>query len=151
MKISPNNRKPVVLLVENNQDDVELTRLAFAECGVAHELVVAWDGEEALDYLFAAGKYSARPDTKMPHLVLLDMALPKKNGVGVLKTLRTARMGRFPPVVMLTSSSQDSDVFDSYMYGANSYIQKPVDYGHFVAGVRMLAQYWLVLNVEAGT
>lgn len=141
------NNVPVVLLVENNPDDVELTRLAFAECGVAHELIVVWDGEEALDYLFTRGRYAGLSSKMVPQLVLMDMALPKIDGWEVLKVLRRTELGRTPPVVMLTSSNQRSDVKNSYLSGANSYIQKPVDFSQFVSVVRMLAQYWLKMNL----
>lgn len=144
--------KHTILLVEDNSDDEELTRLAFKECKFAYELVVAKDGQDALDYLFAAGKYSARDVCDMPQLVLLDLKLPKVSGLEVLKRVRADGRTRFLPVVVLTSSREEQDLIDSYSLGANSYIQKPVDFNRFIDAVCQLGLYWLVLNetVTAG-
>jgi two-component system response regulator len=138
--------KHTILLVEDNSDDEELTRLAFRECKFAYELVVARDGQDALDYLFAAGKYSARDVCDMPQLVLLDLKLPKVSGLEVLKRVRADGRTRFLPVVVLTSSREEQDLIDSYSLGANSYIQKPVDFNRFIDAVCQLGLYWLVLN-----
>ena len=143
--------KHTVLLVEDNPDDEELTRLAFKECKFAYELVIVRDGSEALDYLFASGKYSARDACDMPRLVLLDLKLPKLNGLEVLKRVRANASTRFLPVVVLTSSKEEQDLIDSYSLGANSYIQKPVDFNQFTDAVCQLGQYWLVLNEPVGT
>lgn len=144
--------KHTILLVEDNSDDEELTRLAFKECKFAYELVVVKDGQDALDYLFAAGKYSARDVCDMPQLVLLDLKLPKVSGLEVLKRVRADERTRFLPVVVLTSSREEQDLIDSYSLGANSYIQKPVDFNRFIDAVCQLGLYWLVLNetVTAG-
>lgn len=144
--------KHTILLVEDNSDDEELTRLAFKECKFAYELVVVKDGQDALDYLFAAGKYSARDVCDMPQLVLLDLKLPKVSGLEVLKRVRADERARFLPVVVLTSSREEQDLIDSYSLGANSYIQKPVDFNRFIDAVCQLGLYWLVLNetVTAG-
>lgn len=140
------NCKPVVLLVEDNSDDEELTRLAFGECEFASELVVVRDGQEALDYLFVVGKYSARDICDMPRVVLLDLKLPKVSGLEVLKRVRAHATTRFIPVVVLTSSKEEKDMVDSYSLGANSYIQKPVDFDRFAEAICQIGLYWLELN-----
>jgi len=142
--------KHIILLVEDNPDDEELTRLAFKECKFAHELVVARDGQDALDYLFATGKYSARDACDTPQLVLLDLKLPKVNGLEVLRRMRANAITRFLPVVVLTSSKQEQDLIDSYSLGANSYIQKPVDFNQFSDTICQLGLYWLILNEPVG-
>jgi len=136
----------IILLVEDNPDDEELTRLAFAESQIANELVVARDGQEALDYLFATGKYVGRDVGVRPQLILLDMKLPKVDGLEVLRGIRADERTKFLPVVVLTSSKEESDLVESYTLGVNSYIQKPVDFTQFVDAVRQLGLYWLVLN-----
>lgn len=145
------NDKYSVLLVEDNLDDGELTRLAFRECRFPCELVVVRDGQDALDYLFAAGKYSARDVCQMPQLVLLDLKLPKMNGLEVLKRVRADARTRFLPVVVLTSSKEEQDLIDSYSLGANSYIQKPVSFNQFIDTVSQLGMYWMGLNESAYT
>jgi two-component system response regulator len=130
---------PTILLVEDNPDDEELTRIAFEESNLANQLVVARDGVEALEYLLD----SQRP---LPQMVLLDLKLPKLNGLEVLRRLRADERTRFLPVVILTSSDEERDLFDSYGLGANSYVRKPVDFAQFVESVRQLGLYWLVLN-----
>lgn len=139
----------VILLVEDNPDDEELTRLAFEESRVANKLVVVRDGQEALDYLFATGKYTGRDVNEMPQVILLDLKLPKVDGLEVLHILRADERTKLLPVVVLTSSKEEQDLIDSYSLGANSYIQKPVDYLQFVDSVRQLGLYWLVLNQTA--
>lgn len=138
-----------VLLVEDNPDDVELAKLAFKECKFPHELVVASDGQDALDYLFASRKYSARDASNVPQLALLDLKLPKMNGLEVLKRVRADERTRFLPVVVLTSSKEEQDLVDSYSLGANSYIQKPVSFNQFIDTVSQLGMYWMGLNEPA--
>lgn len=136
----------IILLVEDNPDDEELTRLAFAESRVANELVVVRDGQEALDYLFAGGNYTDRDVCIRPQLILLDLKLPKIDGLEVLRRIRADELTRFLSVVVLTSSKEESDLVESYSLGANSYIQKPVDFSQFIDAVRQLGLYWLALN-----
>jgi two-component system response regulator len=139
--------KKVILLVEDNPDDEELTRLALQESRLLNELVVARDGEEALEYLFdTKGKGNA-----LLHLVLLDLKLPKVDGLEVLKRLRANERTRFLPVVILTSSKEEKDLLSGYSLGCNSYIQKPVDFAQFVEAIVQLRMYWLVLNVPVQT
>ncbi|MDO8812982.1 MAG: response regulator [Gallionella sp.] len=145
------NKNHVILLVEDNQDDEELTRLAFKECKFATELVVVRDGQEALDYLFATGKYSGRDVCDQPQVVLLDLKLPKVDGLEVLHRIRADERTKCLPVVILTSSKQEQDMVAGYSLGANSYIQKPVDFNQFIDAVRQLGLYWLVLNETAVT
>lgn len=139
-------KNKVVLLVEDNPDDEELTRLAFEECRLANELIIVRDGQEALDYLFETGKYSGRDDNEVPQVILLDLKLPKVDGLEVLRRVRADERTRLLPVVVLTSSKEEQDMIESYSLGANSYIQKQVDYLQFVEAVRQLGLYWLVLN-----
>lgn len=139
-------KNKIVLLVEDNPDDEELTRLAFDECRLANKLVVVRDGQEALDYLFATGKYSDRDIREVPQLILLDLKLPKVDGLEVLQRVRTDDRTKLLPVVILTSSKEEQDLVESYSLGASSYIQKPVDYLQFVEAVRQIGMYWLVLN-----
>ena len=135
-----------MLLVEDNPDDEELTRIAFKECHLANELVVVRDGQEALDYLFLTGKYAGRDIPELPQVMLLDLKLPKVDGLEVLARVRSDERTRQLPVVVLTSSKEEKDLVDCYSLGASSYIQKPVDYLQFVEAVRQLGLYWLVLN-----
>jgi two-component system response regulator len=136
----------VILLVEDNRDDVELTKLALERQGIACEMVVARNGIEALDYLFARGRHAGRDISKMPLLVLLDLKLPKVSGLEVLKQIRADPRTRFLPVVVLTSSLEDKDVGQSYSLGANSYVRKPVDFDQFKEAASQLGVYWLLLN-----
>jgi two-component system response regulator len=140
------NRSRNILLVEDNPDDVELTLRAFRESKLANEIVVVRDGKEALDYLFCDGAYAGRDPASAPEVVLLDLKLPKIDGLEVLRRLRADERTRRQPVVVLTSSSEQKDIITSYDYGANSFIRKPVDYAQFLEAVKHLGLYWLVLN-----
>lgn len=135
-----------ILLVEDNPDDEELTLLSLRKNNIAHEIVVVRDGVEAIDYLFGNGRYASRDVSNAPTVILLDLKLPKLDGLGVLKRLRADERTRSLPVVVLTSSSQDADVIASYNLGANSYVRKPVEFGAFVEAVSSLGLYWVVLN-----
>ena len=135
-----------ILLVEDNPDDVELTRIAFTQAKIANKLVVARDGAEALDYLFARGRHADRDTAELPSIVLLDLNLPKVDGREVLQAIRGNELTRSVPVVVLTTSIEPFDVEASYALGVNSYIQKPVDFEHFVWAVQQVGLYWLVLN-----
>jgi two-component system response regulator len=136
----------VVLLVEDNPDDVDLTLRAFKKNNLANEIVVAGDGVEALDYLFGTGAYAGRDLSDMPQLVLLDLKLPRVDGLEVLRRIRADERTRFLPVVILTTSKEQPDMLQSYNLGANSYIRKPVDFSEFTEAARQLGLYWLVLN-----
>jgi CheY-like chemotaxis protein len=136
----------VILLVEDNPDDVELTRIAFVEAKLANRLVVVSDGVEALDYLFARGAHAGRDPNDLPSIVLLDLNLPKVDGREVLQAIRADERTRSLPVVVLTTSAEPFDVEASYALGVNSYIQKPVDFEQFVWAVKQVGLYWLVLN-----
>jgi CheY-like chemotaxis protein len=136
----------VILLVEDNPSDVGLTQRALAKSHLANELVVAEDGQEALDYLFGSGKYSSRDVSEMPALVLLDLKLPRVDGLEVLRQVRADQRTHRLPVVIMTTSKEEQDVAQSYDLGANSYIRKPVDFKQFVDSVGHLGLYWLVLN-----
>ena len=135
-----------ILLVEDNPDDVELTRIAFAEAGLDHRLEVVGDGAQALDYLFARGAYAHRANAKPPSIVLLDLNLPKLDGREVLEAIRGNPATHHLPVVVLTTSTEPFDVDASYALGANSYIRKPVGFEQFVWAVKQVGLYWLVLN-----
>jgi CheY-like chemotaxis protein len=136
----------VILLVEDNPSDVGLTKRAFEKHRIGNELVVVEDGQEALDYLFGTGAYAGRDIKAFPSVVLLDLKLPKVDGLEVLKRIRAHDLTRRLPVVVLTSSREEQDVAMSYDLGANSYIRKPVDFQQFAEAVRTLGLYWLVLN-----
>jgi two-component system, response regulator len=135
-----------ILLVEDNPDDEALTIRALKKNNIRNAVVVARDGAEALDYLFGKGIYEGRDTTVFPQIILLDLKLPKVNGLEVLRAIRADERTKRLPVVILTSSKQDRDVLDGYDLGANSYIQKPVDFTAFAEAVRQLGLYWLVLN-----
>jgi two-component system, response regulator len=134
----------VILLVEDNPDDEALTRRALAKNNIHNTIVVAHDGVEALDCVFGTGPYEGSPVA--PVLMLLDLKLPRVDGLEVLRRVRAHAHTRLLPVVILTSSKEESDVVNGYGLGANSYIRKPVDFGQFVDAVRQLGLYWLVLN-----
>ena len=140
-----------ILLVEDNPDDVELTRIAFAEAKIANDLIVMGDGAQALDYLFARGDYSDRDPTDLPSIILLDLNLPKVDGREVLQAIRANAATKSLPVVVLTTSAEPFDVEASYALGVNSYIQKPVNFEQFVWAVKQVGLYWLVLNQPART
>ena len=133
-----------ILLVEDNPDDEALTRRALAKNNIQNEILVARDGAEALDCLFGTGAHAGRPIA--PEIVLLDLKLPKVDGLEVLRRIRAEPRTRLLPVVILTSSREEKDIISGYGLGANSYIRKPVDFGQFVEAVRQLGLYWLVLN-----
>jgi two-component system, response regulator len=136
----------IILLVEDNPSDIALTQRALQKSRIRNELVVVEDGQEALDYLFAAGDYAGREPCLRPALVLLDINLPRLDGLEVLRRLRSDERTRRLPVVILTSSREEHDLATSYDLGANSYIRKPVDFLQFAAAVEQLGLYWLVLN-----
>lgn len=135
-----------ILLVEDNRDDEALTLRALKRNHIANEVVVVRDGAEALDYLFAQGNHTDRNPLELPEVVLLDLKLPKLHGLEVLQRIRAHEPTRLLPVVVLTTSSEDRDVIESYRLGANSYIRKPVDFDQFTEAIRHLGMYWLVLN-----
>ena len=139
-----------ILLVEDNPDDVELTRLAFAEAGEPHRLHVVRDGAEALDYLLGRGRHAGREVADLPALVLLDLNLPLLDGREVLQAIRAEDATRRLPVVVLTTSAEPFDVEQAYALGANSYIQKPVEFDRFVEVVRQVGRYWLAINLPPG-
>jgi len=139
-------RDKTILLVENNPDDELLTLRALKKNNVFNKVVVARDGAEALDYLFGEGAYAGRDTSDVPQLVLLDLKLPKVDGLEVLRRLRADERTRLLPVVILTSSREQQDLLDGYGYGANSYVRKPVDFAQFSRVVEQLELYWLVLN-----
>ncbi len=136
----------VILLVEDNPDDEALTLRAFKKSNLTNDIAVARDGVEALDYLFATGQYSDRDPEDLPNLILLDLKLPKIDGLEVLERIRSDERTRILPVVVLTSSKEQEDLVNSYALGANSYIRKPVDFNQFMQAVQQLGMYWLVLN-----
>lgn len=140
------NRSRIVLLIEDNPDDIELTMRAFRKVRLANELVVVRDGEEALHYLFGSGPYENRDTSIQPLLILLDLQLPKIDGMEVLRRLRADARTRRLPVVVLTSSREDRDIAASYDLGANSFIQKPVDFTEFLDATHQLGIYWLIMN-----
>lgn len=141
--------EPTILLVEDNETDEELTLLALKQSRVLNKVVVVRDGREALDYLFGVGAYSGRDVADLPHVVLLDLNLPKVGGLDVLKQIRADERTKLLPVVILTSSKQDRDLLAGYERGANSYVVKPVDFKQFSESVSQLGLYWLVHNLRA--
>jgi two-component system response regulator len=135
-----------ILLVEDNPDDEKLTLRAFKRNNMLNPIAVARDGVEALDFLFARGVYAECAAMPLPQLIILDLKLPKLDGLGVLKALRGDERTRLIPVVILTSSKEEQDLVQSYALGANSYVRKPVDFAEFVEAVRVLGIYWLMTN-----
>ena len=136
----------VILLVEDNPDDELLTLRALKKNDIANEVVVARDGVEGLDYLFATGEYAGRDASVMPQLILLDLKLPRVDGLEVLRRLRSDERTRLVPVVILSSSGEQTDMREGYGLGANSYVRKPVNFEQFVRAVEQLKSYWLGLN-----
>ena len=135
-----------ILLVEDNPDDQELIRMALDESHVANELIIVGDGAQALDYLFGSGTFEGRNISDKPEVILLDLKLPKVDGLEVLAKLRADKRTAMLPIVVLTSSSEDEDILASYKLGANSYIRKPVDFNQFSRAIKSLGGYWLILN-----
>ncbi|HEX3771363.1 MAG TPA: response regulator [Polyangiaceae bacterium] len=135
-----------ILLVEDNPDDEELTMRALRKNNIANEIVVAHDGVEALDYLFGRGPHAARDLTVQPQVTLLDLKLPRLDGLGVLREIRASELTKLLAVVVLTSSREEEDIIRSYSLGANSYVRKPVNFADFNEAVRALGLFWLLLN-----
>lgn len=139
-------KEKTILLVEDNPDDVELTLRALKKHNIRNEITVLRDGAEALDYLFAIGAYAERDKSAMPAVILLDLKLPKIDGLEVLRRIRADERTKLLPVVILTLSKEEQDIINSYKLGANSYVRKPVDFNQFSEAVRQLGLYWLLLN-----
>ena len=136
----------LILLVEDNADDETLMLRALKKNSIENRVIIARDGVEALDYLFSTGEYEGSNAQALPHLILLDLKLPKLNGHEVLKRLRADKRTRYIPVVVLTSSTEENDVINSYDLGANGFVQKPVDFNEFVQVAKQLGVYWLAVN-----
>ena len=139
----------IILLIEDNPDDAALTLRALENNNIKNDVVVVHDGAAALDYLFGTGSHAGRDLTIMPQLTLLDLKLPKVDGLEVLRLLRANELTRLLPVVILTSSNEEQDRINGYGLGANSYVRKPIDFGQFIDAVRQLGLYWLILNEPA--
>lgn len=139
------NTRPI-LLVEDNPDDEALAIRAFSKIHISNKIIVARDGVEALDFLFATGQYAGRHSDQHPSVVLLDLKLPKIDGLEVLRRIRENDSTRILPVVILTSSKEEQDIVQGYNYGANSYVRKPVDFNEFAKAVSQLGAYWLLMN-----
>jgi two-component system, response regulator len=135
-----------ILLVEDNPDDVKLTQRAFRKSNILNELVVARDGVEALEYLFGTGQYAGRDTRQLPQVILLDLKMPRMDGLEFLQRIRADEKMLLLPVVVLTTSTEDRDRVESYKLGANSYVKKPMDFQQFSEAVQELGLYWLVLN-----
>jgi two-component system response regulator len=136
----------VLLLVEDSSTDEKLTLRAFKKHNLGNEVVVARDGAEALDYLFGTGTYAPNPPDPLPALILLDLKLPRIEGLEVLRRIRADERTRLVPVVVLTSSAQEEDLIQSYSLGANAYVRKPVDFTEFIEAARILGMFWMLLN-----
>ncbi len=135
-----------ILLVEDNPDDELLTVRALKKNNIANRIEIVRDGQEALDFMFAQGEFAARDPLDLPQVILLDLKLPKLNGLEVLRGLRGHERTRLVPVVVLTSSNEECDMIESYQLGANSYVRKPVDFDQFIEAARQLGLYWMLLN-----
>ncbi len=140
----------MILLVEDNENDEFFTLRAFKQSNVKNEIQVVRDGAEALDFLYCTGAFVGRDPSILPHIILLDLNLPKVDGLDVLRRIRDEPRTRLLPVIVLTSSQEQEDVMRSYQLGANSYVRKPVDFTQFAEAVRQLGLYWLVLNAAPG-
>jgi two-component system, response regulator len=140
------NEKKIILLVEDNPDDELLTLEALKDNNIKNEVLVAHDGEEALDYLFSRGEFKNNDAGMVPQVILLDLKLPKVDGLEVLKQIRNNDKTKYLPVVILTSSKEETDLIKSYQLGANSYIRKPVDFEQFTQSIKYLGLYWIALN-----
>jgi len=136
----------MILLVEDNPNDEELTLRALKKANIANQVAIARDGQEALDFLFSTGKYAGREPPTMPAVVLLDLKLPKLDGIDVLQRIRADPRTKLIPVVILTSSSEDEDMVRSYQSGANSYVRKPIEFSAFANAVTQLGMYWVLIN-----
>jgi len=135
-----------ILLVDDNQNDEKLTLIAFKECDLGHDIVVARDGLEALDYIFGTGRHEGRDVGDLPAVVLLDLKLPKFDGLEVLRRIRADPRTALQPVVVLTSSIEERDLLESYKLGANAFVRKPVDFDQFIEAAKQLGLFWLCLN-----
>ena len=140
------NRQKIILLVEDNQDDEELVLRALRKRNISNPIVICRDGAEALDYVFGTGKYAGRSAADSPAITLLDLKLPKVDGLTVLKRIRADERTRLMPVVILTSSNQEADIVRSYELGANSYVRKPIEFEQFMDAVNQRGLYWLLVN-----
>lgn len=138
--------KKTILLIEDNPDDEALMTRALSKNKIANEIVIARDGIEALEYLFATGKFEGRSTNEQPQIILLDLKLPKMDGIEVLRRIRSDERTKHIPVVVLTTSIEQRDIVESYQFGANSYVQKPIDFTEFMEATRQLGTYWLLLN-----
>lgn len=143
-----NQKKVEILVVEDNRDDAEMALRAFKKNNLTNDIMVVGDGEEALDFIYAKGKFQDRKDERHPKIILLDLKLPKVDGLEVLKVLKENPETRMIPVVVLTSSKEERDMVESYRLGVNSYIIKPVDFDKFIEAVREVGLYWLLLNQQ---
>jgi two-component system response regulator len=141
--------KNVILLVEDNASDEKLTLLAFKNCGVSNQIIVVRDGAAALDYLLATGKHAGRDASVLPAVVLLDLKLPKVDGLEVLRRIRADSRTKLVPVVVLTASREEEDVLRSYALGANAYVRKPVEFSEFAKAASTLGMFWLLMNEPA--
>lgn len=139
-------KESLILLVEDNEDDIMLTERAIKKNRITNKLVIARDGNEALDFLFCRGEYEGRNSSELPIVVLLDLKLPKVDGLEVLKAIRSDERTRLLPVIILTSSKEEQDIISCYTSGANSYIRKPVDFNQFIDAIQSLHLYWVILN-----
>ena len=141
-----NEKRDTILLVEDNPDDIELLMRALRKNNIANDITVAHDGAEALDYLYGSGKWSDRDTNVTPRIILLDLKMPKMNGLQVLEKVRADERTALTPVIILTSSKEEQDLICGYKSGANSYVRKPVDFNEFVDAVRQIGLYWLLIN-----